>query len=198
MTPCPSTPTQVTSTRRTNPPTLQISLQWLDASCRPGHHAGMEPLRIIKGDATVPQAKGNKIIAHVCNDLGGWGKGFVLAISRRWPQPEQHYRRWHRGRAANDFGPGAVQLVQVGPDIWVANMVAQRGMKTGSSGPPIRYDAVERCLQRVADHAERLGASVHMPRIGCGLAGGKWERIQPIIVRTLCERSIATTVYDRD
>jgi O-acetyl-ADP-ribose deacetylase (regulator of RNase III) len=158
----------------------------------------MEALRIIKGDATVPQAKGNKLIAHVCNDLGGWGKGFVLAISRRWPQPEQEYRRWHRGRAANDFGLGAVQLVQVRPDIWVANMVAQRGMKTGSSGPPIRYDAVERCLRGVADHAARLGASVHMPRIGCGLAGGKWQRIEPIIVRTLCDRSIATTVYDHD
>lgn len=84
------------------------------------------------------------------------------------------------------------------PDTWVANMVAQRGMKAGSSGPPIRYDAVEQCLRTVADHAERLGASVHMPRIGCGLAGGKWERIEPIVIRTLCERSIAATIYDYD
>jgi hypothetical protein len=37
-----------------------------------------------------------------------------------------------------------------------------------------------------------------MPRIGCGLAGGKWELIEPIIIRTLCERSIVTTVYDYD
>jgi hypothetical protein len=35
-----------------------------------------------------------------------------------------------------------------------------------------------------------------MPRIGCGLAGGRWERIEPIVVATLCERDIATTVYD--
>ncbi|MEV6001124.1 Appr-1-p processing protein, partial [Streptomyces griseomycini] len=28
--------------------------------------------------------KGVKVIAHVCNDIGGWGKGFVLAVSRRW------------------------------------------------------------------------------------------------------------------
>jgi O-acetyl-ADP-ribose deacetylase (regulator of RNase III) len=158
----------------------------------------MVPLRIIKGDATAPQAKGNKIIAHICNDLGGWGKGFVVAISRRWREPEQEYRSWYRDRSANDFGLGAVQLVQVLPDTWVANMVAQRGMKTGSSGPPIRYEAVEQCLRIVGDHAIRLGASVHMPRIGCGLAGGKWEQIEPIILRTLCERSIATTVYDFD
>jgi hypothetical protein len=31
-------------------------------------------------------------IAHVCNDRGGWGKGFVMAISQRWPQPEMEYR----------------------------------------------------------------------------------------------------------
>jgi len=171
---------------------------WVDQRYRPGHHGGMEPLRIVKGDATAPQVEGNKIIAHVCNDLGRWGKGFVLALSRHWPEPEREYRRWHRGRAANDFGLGAVQLVAVQPDIWVANMVAQHGMRAGRSGPAIRYEAVERCLQVVADHAIRLGASVHMPRIGCGLAGGKWELIEPIIIRTLCERSIVTTVYDYD
>ena len=168
----------------------------LDAS--DDYHDGMQPLRLVRGDATAPQAEGNKIIAHVCNDLGGWGKGFVLALSRRWPQPEREYRRWHRGRAANDFCLGAVQLVPVRPDLWIANMVAQHGMRTGRSGPPIRYDALERCLRVVADHADRLGASVHMPRIGCGLAGGRWERIEPIITRTLCDRSIVTTVYDYD
>jgi O-acetyl-ADP-ribose deacetylase (regulator of RNase III) len=156
----------------------------------------MTPLRIIPGDATVPQASGPKIIAHICNDLGGWGKGFVLAISRRWPEPEADYRRWHRDRAHNDFGLGAVRLIQVRPDTWVANMVAQHGMRTGSAGPPIRYEAVERCLETVAGHAKRLGASVHMPRIGCGLAGGRWELIEPIIVRTLCDHDIPTTVYD--
>ncbi|MGA3490465.1 hypothetical protein ACK8GG_20940, partial [Micromonosporaceae bacterium DT55] len=67
-----------------------------------GMLAGMLPLKTIKGDATSPQAKGRKVIAHICNDLGGWGKGFVLAISRRWPEPERDYRAWHRGRAGND------------------------------------------------------------------------------------------------
>lgn len=158
----------------------------------------MEPLRIIKGDATSPQASGPKIIAHICNDLGGWGKGFVVAVSRRWPEPEREYRRWHRDRAGNDFGLGAVQLVSVRPDTWVANMIGQHGMKQGSAGPPIRYNAVERCLATLAGHAAQLGASVHMPRIGCGLAGGKWELIEPIVARTLSEHGIAVTVYDFD
>jgi O-acetyl-ADP-ribose deacetylase (regulator of RNase III) len=155
-------------------------------------------LRIIKGDATSPQAKGPKIIAHVCNDLGGWGKGFVLAVSRRWPEPERAYRDWHRDRADNDFGLGATQLVHVRPDIWVANMVGQRGTRTGSKGPPIRYDALARCLNALAEHASRLGAGVHMPRIGAGLGGGRWELIEPLIAEALLARDIPTTVYDVD
>ncbi|MDJ0384127.1 macro domain-containing protein [Streptomyces sp. G-G2] len=158
----------------------------------------MEPLKITKGDAASPHAKGPKIIAHVCNDLGGWGKGFVLAVSKRWDAPEVAYRAWHRGRSGNDFGLGAVQLVQVQPDVWVANMVGQRGMRTGSGGPPVRYDAIERCLEAVAGHAVELRASVHMPRIGCGLSGGKWSRIEPLVTGALCARDVPVTVYDFD
>jgi O-acetyl-ADP-ribose deacetylase (regulator of RNase III) len=140
--------------------------------------------------------KGVKIVAHVCNDLGGWGKGFVLALSRRWPEPEAAYRAWHRDRASNDFALGAVQLVQVERYVHVANMIGQRGTRTGSKGVPVRYEAIDRALARLADHAADLDASVHLPRIGCGLAGGKWSRIEPLITRRLVERGTAVTVYD--
>ncbi|WP_354641268.1 Appr-1-p processing protein [Kitasatospora camelliae] len=151
----------------------------------------------LRGDATSPQAKGVKVIAHVCNDLGGWGKGFVVALSRRWPEPEAAYRRWHRERAGNDFGLGAVQLVQVEPRLWVANMVGQRGIRTGrSTGVPVRYEAIDTALAALAGHALRLEASVHMPRIGCGLAGGRWERIEPLVTARLTDRGVPVTVYD--
>jgi len=152
----------------------------------------------IKGDATCPQAKGMKLICHVCNDIGGWGKGFVLALSRRWQQPEELYRAWYAGRTGEDFGLGAVQFVEVEPYIWVANMVAQRGTKTGSSGPPIRYKALTECLRRVGERAGELKASVHMPRIGCGLAGGKWSLVEPIIEECLVRQGLSVTIYDFD
>ncbi|MFD0276617.1 macro domain-containing protein [Kitasatospora sp. NPDC127111] len=159
----------------------------------------MNGIRYLRGDATSPQAKGAKVIAHVCNDLGGWGKGFVLAVSRRWPEPEAAYRRWHRERAKNDFGLGAVQLVRVEPQVWVANLVGQRGIRTGrSSGAPVRYGAIDTALATLADRALELGASVHMPRIGCGLAGGRWELVEPLVTARLVERGVSVTVYDYD
>lgn len=107
---------------------------------RPRIVAGMAQIHYLRGDATSPQAKGPKVIAHICNDRGGWGKGFVLAVSRRWPEPEAAYRRWHRERAANDFGLGATQLVRVAPDIWVANMIGQHGLRSGRGIPVTVYD----------------------------------------------------------
>ena len=158
--------------------------------------SGITGIAYVRGDATTPSVKGVKVIAHVCNDIGGWGKGFVLALSRRWPEPEAAYRAWHRGRAANDFGLGAVQLVRVRPDVWVANMIGQRGIRTGSKGVPVRYDAIDTALARLADRVVELDASVHMPRIGCGLAGGKWSRVEPLVGERLVARGVAVTVYD--
>ncbi|MGJ5892509.1 Appr-1-p processing protein [Streptomyces sp. V2] len=157
----------------------------------------MPEITYTRGDATTPSVKGVKVIAHVCNDSGGWVKGFVLALSRRWPQPEASYRAWHRNRAKNDFGLGAVQLVQVERYVWVANMIGQRGTRTGSKGVPVRYEAIDAALERLAVPVRDLGASVHMPRIGCGLAGGTWPRVEPLIAERLVREGIAVTVYDQ-
>ena len=152
-------------------------------------------IKYTKGDATKPQESGNKIIVHICNDIGGWGKGFVVAISKRWPLPEKEYRAWHK--SGEGFALGRVQFVQVESDTWVANMIAQHKINKDEEGkPPIRYNAVEECLEQVARFASELQASVHMPRIGCGLAGGTWDRIEPIISSTLLTKDIAVTVYD--
>jgi O-acetyl-ADP-ribose deacetylase (regulator of RNase III) len=155
-------------------------------------------IEYVRGDAAAPLGKGPRVVAHVCNDRGGWGKGFVLALSRRWPEPEAAYRRWYRERAGNGFALGAVQLVQVERWLWVANMVGQHGTRTGSQGPPVRYQAIDTALASLARHAARLGASVHMPRIGCGLAGGRWDHVEPLILDRLIRPGIKVTVYDHD
>jgi O-acetyl-ADP-ribose deacetylase (regulator of RNase III) len=156
----------------------------------------MSIISYVKGDATAPPAGGMRIICHVCNDIGGWGRGFVTAISRRWPEPEREFRAWHRAGETAGFRLGAVALVQVEPELWVANMIAQRGVKAIDGVPPIRYDALRLCLEELAQHATALAASVHMPRIGCGLAGGQWSVVEALVMAALCERQIAVSVYD--
>jgi O-acetyl-ADP-ribose deacetylase (regulator of RNase III) len=153
-------------------------------------------INYVVGDATQPVGKGPKIIVHVCNDIGGWGRGFVMALSKRWPQPEQHYREWHRGNEKRPFALGEVQLVPVVDALWVANLIGQHDIKAIGDTPPVRYEAIRKGLRHVAAEAKRLGASVHMPRIGCGLAGGKWDAVARIAEEELLAQGIPTTVYD--
>lgn len=156
----------------------------------------MYPITYVQGDATTPQGDGPKSIVHVCNDVGGWGRGFVLALSQRWPEPEAAYRAWHLDRHSNDFALGAAQLVAVEAGLWVANIIGQQDIVASDDGPPVRYWAIEAGLGLVADEAEAMGASVHMPRIGCGLAGGEWPVVEAIIERTLVAAGIPVVVYD--
>jgi O-acetyl-ADP-ribose deacetylase (regulator of RNase III) len=148
------------------------------------------------GDATAPVGAGAKIIVHVCNDLGGWGRGFVVALSRRWPEPERRYRAWHRGEEQQPFALGEVQFVQVAADLWVANLIGQRDLRPVRGVPPVRYEAIREGLKKVTLEARRLSASVHMPRIGCGLAGGNWEAVGQIVEEELVNAGVPVTVYD--
>ncbi|HEX7900360.1 MAG TPA: macro domain-containing protein [Planctomycetota bacterium] len=148
-------------------------------------------MRTVVGDATRPEGDGPKVLAHVCNDLGLWGAGFVLAVSARWPGPERDYLKTH---AAGGLALGSVRFVEVGGSLTVASMVAMHGVRRVGKKPPIRYDALREALSQVAVYARERQASVHMPRIACGLAGGRWQDVEPIITSTLA--GLAVTVYD--
>lgn len=157
----------------------------------------MSAITYITGDATNPIGSGNRIITHCCNDQGFWNAGFVKALSRRWPQPERAYRRWAKGQEALPFALGAVQFVRIAAGLCVANIIGQANIRNRNSyPPPIRYDAIRTGLKRVRQLAVNHKASIHMPRMGAGLAGGDWALIAQIIEDELCSYDIQVTVYD--
>jgi O-acetyl-ADP-ribose deacetylase (regulator of RNase III) len=153
----------------------------------------MKDIIYLSGDATYPRASGNKVIAHICNDKGAWGGGFVLAISNRWSKPEILYKEWvKRGEGKL----GSIQFVPVEEDIVIANMIAQKGFSSIFNPVPLRYEALRDCLKQLSNSIRENEVSVHMPRIGCGIAKEKWEKVEPIIKETLCENDIQVYVYD--
>lgn len=157
----------------------------------------------VTGDATCPQGDSTKVIVHICNDVGAWGRGFVLALSKRWKEPEQSYRYWYsQGQTSTgtEFKLGNTQFVHVTKDIYVANMIAQRGIKRNVlRNQLVDYSALESCLWMVNNYikiALPKDTSIHMPRIGVGLGGGEWTEIVKCIEVTLSD--IQVTVYDLD
>ena len=62
--------------------------------------------------------------------------------------------------------------------------------------PPVRYEAIRDGLKKVAAFAREHNASIQMPRIGCGLAGGDWAVVSQIIEDELTRNGVFVTVYD--
>jgi len=156
----------------------------------------LKEIDYVIADITNQPTGGKKILAHVCGDNGVWDRGITGAVSARWPDTEDLYLRWYQDRHKTDFGLGAVQFVEVRDDLIIANMVARHGNQRVDGMPPIRYDAVGDCLKQVAGRASDSGATVLMPRIGVGFSGGKWEKIEAVIIRELCVKDIDVRVYN--
>lgn len=146
-----------------------------------------------QGDATNPDQQ--SLIVHICNNAGGWGSGFVMALSAKDPTPEKDYRKWAKAGelpSGTPFQLGEIQLTRLGEHL-VANMIAQDNIS--GIQPPIRYEALRECLETVAYVARRTALPVVGPKFGSGIAGGDWNHIEEIINDTLIANDIPVTIY---
>lgn len=157
------------------------------------------PYRIIKGDATCPLAAAPVMIPHICNDMGAWGAGFVVALSNRWPKPEQQYRDWFEKKVTKKGTPfelGQVGFVLAEPTICVANMIAQHNTGFADNRAPIRYAALASCMIHVLHAAEKMKAEIHAPKFGAGLAGGDWKTIEALIFEVWVDSDLDVVIYE--
>lgn len=162
---------------------------------KPSDHNPKGILRFVKGDATLPQGSNLRYILQVVNDEGKYGAGFSGALAKRWPRVEKEYRDWWRARYGK-LVLGDIQSIQVVSDLCIINMVAQKGIVGPNNPKPIDYKALQVCLSKAGDEVSKYNAAIHMPRIGCGLAGGEWSEVEKLIDQELLKRTIDVTVYD--
>jgi len=150
----------------------------------------------LKGNALDPRGNGQKVIVHVVNDATpNWGgRGFAVGIKQKWPTAQRAFRDWVTENRGN-LKLGNVHIARVSNDILIASMVCQKGYGP-SPHPRIRYAALHECLATVADAAGRIGATVHMPRIATGRAGGSWLIVEELISSALMGRAVPVFVYD--
>lgn len=118
----------------------------------------------------------NVVIAHIVNNDGKWGAGFTKALNKFSPKPREVYL------AGGKKVLGTHEVVDVG-NVAVVNMVAQNGVRQYYSDQVVNYVALEICLKELDKIA--AGKILLMPKIGCGLGGGDFKIIQPMIEKTL-------------
>lgn len=158
-------------------------------------------IHYIKGDAINPLInKGEySVICHCCNTLGAWGAGFVLALSKRFPKVKEHYLSLIKSINSGER-LGKVGFVKTNKNIVVANILAQDRIYRSVDGKiPLNYDALREGFRNVYNKFigyKDIPFTIHMPRIGCGLAGGDWNIVENIIKDEFIKNGIDVYVYD--
>jgi len=128
----------------------------------------------------------NGLIGHVVNDLGVMGAGIALQIAQEWPIVEEEYIKIVNSVPNASLG-GKVLFVNAKPNVVVANLFAQEGIRTQRRGIPLRYDWLKQCLVTFFEYARDNAMDIRIPKIGSGLAGGDWDTIWQMILTTADE-----------
>jgi hypothetical protein len=149
-------------------------------------------IKYVKGDMFGPlleRIHRTIVLPHIVNSKGAWGKGFVVPLGRTFPLCKEKYLEWSKD---STFGLGKTQIVDVGQNIHVCNMVAQI-----LGGPrPLFYNHLSRCLDDVAKFVlEQDNPEIVCPAFGSGLAGGNWKFIESLIEDCWLRNNIPVTVY---
>ena len=152
-------------------------------------------IEFLLGDVLGPRGKGRKIITHVVSDATpNWGgRGVAQALKKKWPFVQESFKNWFSDSRRRRLGE--VHYCEIGQGLEVATMICQRGYGP-SEKPRIRYAPLETALGAVAARARTNDASIHMPRIGCGQAGGSWMLVEELVNSTMVSANISVTVYD--
>lgn len=58
---------------------------------------------------------------------------------------------------------------------------------------PLDYDALRMCMRKI--NMEFSGSHVGLPKIGCGVAGGNWDRVEQIIKEELKDCRVTIVSY---
>ncbi len=133
------------------------------------------------------------IIAQVVNSYGALGFGFGLSLAKNYPVIKKKLEEWKSNK--EDFILGNSQLIEVNSNIYVFQMLAQNGIRPKGDEVLLKYPELRKCLIALRERAHDLKASVHMPAIGAGQAGGDWHIIIGMIHDELVNFDIKVNIY---
>lgn len=120
------------------------------------------------------------IICHQVNCVGVFSAGLAATIAKKWPKVKALYHM------KKDWNLGDVQCINVSDSsaypLYVANCASQK--RVGWNEIQTDYPAVKHCFEGVFWLRKKTGKNlpICIPyRYGCGLGGGDWDIVLPII-----------------
>jgi O-acetyl-ADP-ribose deacetylase (regulator of RNase III) len=145
------------------------------------------PAVFLKGDLFA--TPGLHAFAHGCNCAGAMGAGVAIEFRRRWPRMYDEYvARCADGR----FALGDVFPWSEGEDT-VYNLGTQAHWRKKA-----QRSALSKSVGRMTELAQNAGIDrVGLPRIGAGLGGLDWVRVNRILTEIGGETTVTLMVFEQ-
>lgn len=121
------------------------------------------------------EASDVNVLIHGCNIFCIMGGGIALSIKNKWPFVYNADRLTKPGDV-NKLG--TFSFAKVNNNLTVVNLYTQKAI---GGGDVFEYEAFDKGLQKIKKHFG-LNVNYGVPHfIGCGLAGGNWEKVTKIL-----------------
>ncbi|MFT5697416.1 MAG: O-acetyl-ADP-ribose deacetylase (regulator of RNase III) [Desulforhopalus sp.] len=148
--------------------------------------------RVVKGDLIELALQGAfDVIVHGCNCFCTMGAGIARAIQIQFPEAYAADLMTNKGDRNKLGFFSSATVTENGHNITIVNGYTQ--FQHSGSPPLVDYDAVEGLFRKIKK--EFSGKRIGYPKIGAGLAGGDWERIEHIINRELFLEDHTLVIY---
>lgn len=181
----------------------------------------MGSYREIKGDLITLAINGEfDVISHGCNCFCQMGAGIAPQMGKAFnahmfPLEAEVYKGDMNKLGSIDCGTTYVKggaITRALPfeafgnhissddtqhELMVVNSYTQYGFgrnHKGGTNAPLDYEALTLCLRKINNRFK--GKHIGLPQIGCGLAGGNWERVQYIIHDSLVDCDVTAVIYN--
>ena len=160
-------------------------------------------IHVVKGDIFNTHCN---IICHQVNCQGVMGHGIAKQVKEKYEGVFNEYKRYCDAHADNreamlgealivdvDYGAAVLDWLVNKERKYIANIF---GQLTYGTGLRTNYKALVLGLEVVANFAKEHNLSVAIPyKIGCGLAGGDWNKVNILIEGVFAGTGIEVLMY---
>lgn len=146
-------------------------------------------LKYVEGDLLVALTEGDvDVLVHGCNCFHAMGGGIARQIKTLWPEVAKADKQNSTYAARGKLGlfTSAIVPRDDGSKGVVINAYTQ--YKYSSQDAQVDYEAIECAFKTIVDVYHNSDVVIGIPKIGAGLAGGDWDKIEGIINTILDSR----------
>lgn len=145
---------------------------------------------LVKGDLLLSDCN---VLAHGCNCFNTMGRGVAGYIRHKYPEVYEADQKTISGDRKK-LGTFTFSEIE-GLNLLIFNLYSQYYYGAVSHGKHyLDYEALENALVAIKRFLQERNiynsSKIGMPKIGCGLAGGNWNRVQDILNKVFDDKEI--------